>query len=135
MISTKDFWKGRDVTFANEVTEEIKANAIETIDRVNAFLMYLGFGAPYRNKVSSGFRPKAINAATKGAAKKSSHMVGKAVDIADETGQLQEVIMKELARDPDLLKRFKLNMEHFKHTPTWVHLDTRDSLGYRIFTV
>lgn len=115
---------------SEELTKEVKDNATVLLNRVNQLLKDLGIESVI---VSSGFRPSKVNANIKGAAKKSLHMTGKAVDIADAK---HEIAHKILAR-PDLLKKYDLWMEDIVHTPTWVHLDigVRKERELRVFKI
>jgi hypothetical protein len=130
MVTEKSFWMGRDKTYAGELTTEIKKNADELLKRVNGLLVAIG-RSPIVEQVSSGWRPSSVNAATPGAAKKSSHMIGKAVDIVDRDGKIKALIVAH----PELLKKFKLNMEDPASTSVWAHFDSRDELGYKIFKI
>ncbi len=113
-----------------ECTKDVKDNAIILLNKVNQLLEELGVK---KAVVTSGFRPAAVNANIKGAAKKSLHMLGKAVDIADVGNKLAHQI---LAR-PDLLEKYELWMEDPSCTPTWCHLDcgTRKDRPLRVFKV
>lgn len=102
-----------------EATAEVKAAAEKLLVKVNAFLDEL---AIEKRKVSSGFRPSAVNAATPGSAKKSLHMTGHAIDLEDPTGELDQKID---ARD-DLKKKYGLWQESPAHTKNWAHLDDKD---------
>lgn len=108
--------KYKDRLLSSELTKEIKDNAIILLNRVNQLLKELGIKSV---SVSSGFRPSAVNAAIKGSAKKSLHMLGKAVDIADPKHELY----KKIEEKPELLKKYGLWMEHKDNAPTWCHLD------------
>jgi hypothetical protein len=111
--------KYKDRLDSNELTKEVKDNAVLLLNKVNQLLKELGID---KASVSSGFRPSAVNAATKGAAKKSLHMIGKAVDIVDPKNELYDKIFAR----PDLLTKYKLWMEDKSATPTWAHLDDGD---------
>jgi hypothetical protein len=106
-----------------ELTPTVKANAVELLKRVNALLDYLGV---QNVKVSSGFRTAAANAATPGAAKRSNHMTGMAIDLKNIT--LHNLLTVEV------LIKFDLYAEDFKWTRSWTHLQTRRTAsGRRIF--
>lgn len=114
-----------------ELTEEVKDNAVILLNKVNQLLDELKIT---KVTVSSGFRPSAVNAATKGAAKKSLHMTGHAIDILDIDNKLGKLILTQ----PDLLKKYGLWMEDISATPTWCHLDdstTRKDRELRVFKV
>lgn len=102
-----------------EFTLEVMDNAQKLLDKVNAFLVEIGVKDV---KVSSGFRPSAVNAATPGAAKKSAHLSGLAIDIEDPDGKLDELVVSK----PDLLRKYGLFVEDPKSTPKWCHIDCVD---------
>ena len=70
--------------------------------------------------ISSGYRPPEVNAATEGAAKRSNHMVCRAVDIHDHGGTLAKWCLANL----DLLEHLELWMEAPRYTYGWVHLQS-----------
>lgn len=109
-----------------ELTQEVEDNIISLLLVVNSLLKELGI---INIKVSSGFRPSAVNESIKGSAKRSAHMLGLAIDF--ETNQLALV----LAKKPELLKKFGLWLEHPNYTKTWTHLDlvNRKDRPVRIF--
>lgn len=105
-----------------ELTDDVKSNINDLIDKVLSLLLDLGIK---QVSVSSGFRPSAVNAATKGAAKKSGHMAGKCVDIVDDKDQ---TLGKLIASKPELLRKYGLFLEDLASTKgqnsNWAHLDT-----------
>lgn len=107
---------------SSELTDEVKSNINDLITRVNALLSDLGIK---QVSVSSGFRPSAVNAATKGAAKKSGHMVGKCVDLVDDK---EQSLGKLITSKPELLRKYGLFLEDLAATKgqnsNWAHLDT-----------
>ncbi len=122
MISLDQYFMGRVAQYPADFTPEIRANAEDLLNRVNGLLGELGQleGLMSQNiQVSSGWRPPSINAATPGSAKRSLHMVGKAVDIVDPHRILYGMIMKHA----DLLHKYGLWMESMISAPTWCHLD------------
>lgn len=126
MISLPEFWMGRDKTHAKDLTQEIRDNAALTVAKVNNLLAIAKIDA----KVTSGWRPPAINAGVKGAAKKSRHMTGQAVDLADPKGDLDRWCLDNVAE----LERIGLWLEHPDATPTWCHLQTvPPGSGRRVF--
>ncbi len=126
MISLPEFWMGRDKTHAKDLTQEVRDNATLTVAKVNNLLAIAKIDA----KVTSGWRPPAINAGVKGAAKKSRHMTGQAVDLADPKGDLDRWCLDNLAE----LERIGLWLEHPDATPTWCHLQTvPPGSGRRVF--
>lgn len=118
MLTLKDYFMGRDVSCAKELTPEITANATELLMRINALLSDLNIT---NVQISSGWRPPSINANVKGAAKKSAHMTGLACDLKG-----QDVAIAIL-KSPDLLKKYSLWLENPSHTSSssggWTHLD------------
>jgi hypothetical protein len=104
MITLKQFYMGRDVTYAAVLTDEIRTNAEVTVGRVNALLNAFGES----RAVNSGWRPAEINQATVGAAKRSKHMLGMACDIEDQDGRLDDYCMNNL----NVLEQIGLWLEH-----------------------
>lgn len=103
-----------------ELTKEVISNLEALLPRINALLQELGIKS---SRISSGFRPSQVNAATKGAAKKSNHMLGNAIDIIDDKSQ-------SLANrlNPEILAKYNLYMEDKSATigkaTNWVHLQS-----------
>ena len=124
MITLADYWMGRDVSHAGEWTHEIHANAYETVRRANElreeYARSTGDSSEWR--VSSGWRPRAINAATPGAARFSRHLTGEAIDIADPSGVIDAWCV--CASSMIALTRISLYLEHPSATPGWCHLQT-----------
>lgn len=94
--------------------DELLENATITASRVNMLLILFGES----RGLSSGYRPPAINKATKGAATKSTHMTCKAADIEDPDGKLDRWITDEVLEHCDLYR------EHPNHTDGWCHVQT-----------
>lgn len=117
-----------------ELTGVVRANSVVLLDKVNKLLDELNYQGP--RKLSSGFRPSAVNAATPGSAKKSLHLQGKALDIIDDK---EQTLAKLCAAHPELLRKYGLFLENPNNTKgkysTWVHLDfgTRADRPSRIF--
>lgn len=135
-ITLADYWMGRDRQYPAELTDDIKSNALDTVGRVNLLLFNAAkdglvlIASNKRNLVNSGWRPAAVNAATKGAAPRSRHMLGQAVDISDPTGTLDAWGMENLNE----LAAIGLWMEHPDATPGWCHLQTvPPRSGNRVF--
>lgn len=110
--------KYQDRLKSSELTEEVRTNAERLLKAVNALLSDLGWKGVV--SVSSGFRPSTVNSKIAGAAKRSAHMTGLAVDIADPKGQLGRRIREDGGA---LLRKHGLFMEAIESTKTWVHLD------------
>ena len=117
VIKEADYFMGRDVKYASDLTDEIEANATELLGRVNDLLAALGLPD---KEVRSGWRPQGVNDATANSAKTSNHLTGKAVDLADNDRSLTKAILRE----PEVLAQFNLYMEDARYTPTWVHLQS-----------
>lgn len=133
-ITLKQYWKNRDVEYANELTPTIIANAKETVRRANLFLKryHDATGATAPDGVNSGWRPPSVNAATKNAAKNSPHLTAQAVDLSDDL----EAIDRWIASPEGLqaLIDCDLYAEAPKATPRWAHLQTRAiASGKRVF--
>lgn len=118
MIDLHSFWKGRDVQYADQLTDEIKANADLTVGRVNELLEVAGFKSI--TAVNSGWRPKAVNDKTSNAGANSNHLTGKAVDIGDP----DRTLATWCADNVGALETVGLWCEDFRWTPDWVHFQT-----------
>ncbi len=132
MITLPDFWMGRDKTHSAELTADIVRNAEQTIARANLLLTAFRsvVADPEQRKVNSGWRPADINAGTPGAALRSKHMTGQAIDIADPEGDLDEWCLK----NPDALARIGLWQEHPSATKGWCHVQiVPPKSGNRVF--
>jgi len=101
-----------------ELTDDVRENAKAFLVTINAFLVELGIESV---TVSSGFRPSSVNG-TVGGAKRSAHLSGQAIDLADSDGSLDALFQ---SRD-DLLKRHGLWLEHPDSTKSWAHLDCKN---------
>ena len=121
MITLDAYWKGRDKEYANELTEQIQANAAETVKRVNQLLALAeaDTGMVFE-EVSSGWRPAEVNDATANAASHSKHLTAEACDVRDPQGHLDEWCVQ----NQDKLAEIGLWLELPKATPTWTHLQT-----------
>lgn len=117
---------GRDVLYPRDLTEAIRAEASVTVARANALLE--AFGHP--RGVNSGWRPPAVNAGVPGAAKRSNHMLGRAVDLGDDDGALDAWCLANLG----VLEELHLWMEDPSATPRWCHVQTvPPGSGRRVF--
>lgn len=115
---------------SSELTAEVKSNIAKLVDKVNALLTEIKWDKEI--SVSSGFRPSGVNANVKGAAKKSAHMTGKALDILQNKKDKQELgyLIRKIQNNEGkkgLLGRHGLMMEKIEKTlgqnTDWVHLD------------
>lgn len=123
LILPTEYLMGRDIQ--NPLTMSQAYNMADLLARVNWLLAQINADT----KVTSGYRPAAINAAT-GGAKMSSHMTCQAVDLAGNH------LAVELMGKPQLLEEAGLYMEHPDFTKGkfegWLHLQTRPTKN-RIF--
>ena len=134
MITLEQFWMKRDKAYASDLTPEIVSNAQETVRRANELLnrFYEANPNAVRRGVNSGWRPPSVNAATKNAAKRSNHMLGKAIDIGDQDGALDKWLITEAGLTA--LVEIGLWMEHPNATPGWAHVQiVSPASGRRVF--
>lgn len=112
-----------------ELTPEVIDNAKKLLEKVNAFLAELGVTSV---KVSSGFRPSAVNSGIPNAAKRSLHMSGLAIDLEDADESLDTLGRKNNA----LKRKYGIWQEHPDHTKKWCHYDikNRGDRSENIFT-
>jgi hypothetical protein len=132
VITLTDYWQGRDREHAAALTDEIRARAADTVARANllvsSYRMLTKDAEPRR--VNSGWRPPSVNAATPGAAARSKHMTGEAIDIADPDGDLDEWCMDH----QDVLLSCGLWLEHPSATKGWCHVQiVPPKSGKRVF--
>jgi uncharacterized protein YcbK (DUF882 family) len=133
-ITLKQYWKNRDVEYVEELTPLIRANAIETVRRVNLLIVvyHSAIGSTEPDNVNSGWRPPSVNAATKGAAKNSPHLTAEAVDLSDDAEAIDKWLVTDAGRKA--LVDCDLYAEVASATPRWAHLQTRKTAsGNRIF--
>ena len=113
------------VTYANELTDEVRANAQELIDRLK---LLQSNHLPFKlGALRSGWRPKSYNTII-GGASKSRHITAQAVDVADPNRQLA----KWLNSDAGILglAECQLWCEDLEYTlgknknGSWVHFQT-----------
>lgn len=135
-ITIEDYFAGRDKAYPKDLTDEIRRAAEDTVSRINLLLFHavkdglVLIASNKRSLVNSGWRPPAINAATKGAAARSRHMTGQACDVSDPTGTFKKWCLANL----DELAAIGLWMESPEATPTWCHLQTvPPHSGNRVF--
>lgn len=129
-----DYWMGRDETHEADLTPAIWESARDLLKKVNRFmtLFYAANPTVAPRSIASGWRPPAINKRVKGAAKKSNHMTGHAVDISDDDEALDN-----WAQGREGLKALAecgLYMEHRVATPRWAHFqDVPPASRRRVF--
>lgn len=107
-----------------ELTEEIRANAVSLLERVNRLLE----ASALERGLRSGWRPAGFNASfthtdaagavVRGGAPHSRHMTGEGVDVEDNDGALDAWCTDER------LAEFELYREHPDATPSWTHLQS-----------
>lgn len=125
MITVEEYLMGRDKDYPLDMLQA--RNMATLLSRVNWLLGTLGIKA----KVSSGYRPSAINSSVKGA-KSSAHLSCEAVDLVGVD------FARELHRNPLLLEEADLYLEHPDYTTgkstRWSHLQIRKTKsGNRVF--
>lgn len=133
MMTVDDYFTGpdgvrRDQVYSSELTHEILSNAQITVDRWNLLLshFYQENASAKKRWVHSGWRPKAVNDVTAGAAPNSSHLTGEALDGSDEDRMLARWILEneEQAKklgSPSHAAQIGLWFEDFRTTIDWVH--------------
>lgn len=121
MITLKEYLMGRDKDFPLDMLQA--QNAADLLSRVNWLFGSLEIHA----KVSSGYRPSAINKKI-GGAKMSTHTVCSGIDLHDPDGMLAAKMLDHL----DLLEECGLWLENPRFTEKWVHLDIKQRKN-RIF--
>lgn len=125
-ITLADYYMGRDVTHAGELTEYMRDSAEETVKRINELLDAFGEA----RAVNSGWRPQAINDATPHASRHSLHIVCKACDLADPDGALDAFCYEH----QDVLERIGLWLESPSNTDGWCHVQiVPPGSGNRVF--
>lgn len=124
MITRDEVLMGRDKQFPlSQEQEDNLANLLIALNKFRAI-----YGKPM--KVSSGYRPAAINATVKGAAKMSAHTSCEACDFVDKDGLLDEWCLDNIK----VLEECGLYLESPQHTVGWCHLAIRrPKSGNRIF--
>ena len=133
-ISLPDYWMGRDLKFAAQLSPRIRANAELLVERVNKLLSRYSeaTGDDEERRVNSGWRPPAVNAAVKNAKPRSRHLTGEAGDLGDDDESLDTWLMTEAGQKA--LEECELWMEHPDATPRWCHLQCAPpGSGRRVF--
>lgn len=123
MITLEKYWMGRDKTHTEELTIEHFHWASEMVRKANLLLdRYIRANpdAVRPEHVNSGWRPVAINAKVKGAAKLSNHTTCKAIDLGDPDNKLDRWLLTDAGQLA--LEECELWMEHPSATPGWCHL-------------
>ena len=139
MISLTDFMMGRRELHPQAYSPDIEREALNTIKLVTQLLaeaqaagVTLERNPRTGSLVSSGWRPPAVNASTPNAAVRSLHMTGRALDVYDPDGDLDEWLMSKAGQAA--LTRIGLWLEHPAATKGWSHLQTvAPRSGNRVF--
>lgn len=138
LVTLADYWMGRDVTHGLYLSTDIRRNAALTVELANGLLeraqaagVSLDINPRTGTLVSSGWRPPDINAGTPGAAPRSKHLTGQAIDIYDPDGDLDEWCLRE--KDA-ALATIGIWLEHPAATKGWSHWQTiPPGSGNRVF--
>lgn len=139
VITIADYFMGRREQYPLAMGPAIERNAVLTVDLANKLLAQAatyGVSVPINpgngTLVNSGWRPPAVNAATKGASTASRHMTGQAIDIHDPAGKLDAWLMT--GEGQAALAALGLWLEHPDSTPGWTHVQTvPPGSGRRVF--
>ena len=124
MIRVEDYLG--NMTHAEEPSSDVVSNALDLLSRVNVLLSRVtdlepDLEAASEPVINSGWRPESYNATVPGAARKSLHITGEAIDLADPEGELDEFLFD----NPHLLVETGLWCEHPSSTRRWTHLQAR----------
>lgn len=129
MIALHDYWMGRNITYAGELTPEIRRNAESLLGKVNALLAQAAVDGVSpaidqvtRTPVASGWRPLGVNARTANSGKASTHITGRGIDLQDTP---HRDLARWCLRNLDALEDLGLYMEDPQWTggrDPWVHL-------------
>ena len=130
---------GRDQQYPRALSTEIRKEAECTVECVNKLLRGLSAASvetprsPRTGSVlTSGWRPPEVNEAIPGAAPRSHHLWGRAADIYDPEGEIDDYLMT--TEGQELLTKLGLWMEHTSATKGWCHVQTRPPRsGRRVF--
>jgi hypothetical protein len=105
---------GRDKDFPLDMRQAL--NMADLLSRINHLIATFKIGT----RVTSGYRPSAINEKI-GGAKMSTHTVCAGIDLLDTQGD----IGKMLKCNVKILEEYGLYLENPDYTKGWVHLDTK----------
>lgn len=134
LITMQDYLKGREKKFASEFTDDLYRDALKTVAMASQLLSFFG----EKRYITSGWRPKQINAAV-GGAPSSQHIYCRAIDIEDKpktlgkwcTENIEHLI--ELGLYMESLETTHVKAEEEGKVP-WIHLQTiSPRSGNRIF--
>jgi hypothetical protein len=115
MITRDEILMGRDKD--HPLTPELESNLSDLLIKINKIRS--AYGKPLI--VSSGYRPGSFNTAA-GGAKRSLHMICKAIDFKDPKGEIDAWC----DANQDLLESLGMWQEHPDATKNWCHLDIGD---------
>lgn len=125
-ISKAELLKGRDIQYPMDYISQVSENLDRLLVPLNKIRE--AYGKPM--SVNSGWRPRAVNSSTPGAAAHSKHMEGLAADISDPDGEVMRWTLANL----QLMKDLGIYMEDFRWTPNWTHYQLgAPKSGKRIF--
>lgn len=130
ILTLKDYYKGRDVVYKKDLTSTIIKNATHTVACFNKLLKLMEEdGVDTSSAVfNSGWRPAAVNNATKGADPNSPHVTAEAGDLGDVNGRFKKWVS---ANPEKVLSAGFVATEDPKITSTWCHLQTRPKLKWQ----
>lgn len=127
LLTLEDYLRHEPHAQPGELTDEIRANAQELLRRTELLLakavadgIVLEADPRTGSIISSGWRPKAVNAAVPGAAQKSKHLIGQAIDLYDPDGDFDEWCWLHQRYLADV----NLFIEHPGSTKGWCHLQS-----------
>ena len=99
---------------SDELTDEMLKDAQVTVDKANQLLAEFG----EEREITSGWRPREVNALVKGAATHSNHIFCRAIDIADPGNALDGWING----NPEILDDLDVWRESPPRTINWCHI-------------
>ena len=122
MISLDDYMQGQQQTHRRELTDEVRKNAPEMVRRANELLnrFYTDIPEAATRTVNSGWRPPSRNRTVPGAAVRSWHMRGAAIDLSDADEELDDWLMSP--NGEQALQDIGLWHELPEYTPRWAHV-------------
>lgn len=134
-LTAEDYFGRMSRASGETPSSEVQSNASDLLLRVNGLLEHLSLfcqdKAIVEPAITSGWRTGAYNQTIAGAAARSRHITGQAVDLADPGGVIDDLLFSDWQRFIDsglvercLLAKFGLSMEHPLATKNWCHLQT-----------
>jgi hypothetical protein len=129
MLALSDYWMGRDMTHGLELSTVIRKNAalmIELADKLLIIAKTRGVTLETNPRtgsiVSSGWRPPSFNATVPGAAPRSRHMTGQAIDLYDPDGDLDAWLLRTDGQR--VMQDLGIWHEHPAATKGWAHIQS-----------